>query len=67
MALHCHLEDIKCGKYELVFASGENLLVKPFSLLMKKTATPFHLSMPVYINQIIAGKPLSAVVISLHY
>ena len=25
----CHLEDIECGKYQLVFASAENVLVKP--------------------------------------
>ena len=27
----CHLEDIECGKYEVVFSSAENVLVKPFS------------------------------------
>ena len=27
----CHLEDIECGKYEAVFSSAENVLVKPFS------------------------------------
>ena len=26
-----HLEDIECGKYEVVFSSAENVLVKPFS------------------------------------
>ena len=33
----CHLDDIECGKYPLVFASAENVLVKPF--LDEKTKT----------------------------
>ena len=32
----CHLEDIECGKYEVVFSSAENVLVKPFSCWWKK-------------------------------
>ena len=60
--LDCHLEDIECGKYELVFTSAENVLVKRLFSLMKKTATPLHQSMPVCIKQIMAGKPSSAVV-----
>ena len=58
----CQLEDIECGKYQLVFASAENVLVKPFFSSMKKTPTPFHQSFPVCIKQIMAGKPSSAVV-----
>ena len=27
----CHLEDIECGKSEVVFAPAKNVLVKPFS------------------------------------
>ena len=46
----CHLEDIECGKYQLVFASAENILVKPFFSLMKKIPTPFHQSFPVCIK-----------------
>ena len=38
----CRLEDIECGKYEIVSASAEKVLVKPYFSLMKKTATPFH-------------------------
>ena len=47
------MEDIECGKYEFIFASAENVLVKPFFSLMKKTATPFHQRMPVFIKLII--------------
>ena len=35
MLTDCCLEEIECGKYNLVFAN-------PFLSLMKKTATPFH-------------------------
>ena len=57
-----HLEDIERGKYELVFALAENVLVKPYFSLMKNTATPIQRIMPVCIKQIMAGKPSSAVV-----
>ena len=30
------LEDIECGKYQIVFASAENVLVKPFFFVNKK-------------------------------
>ena len=34
--LDCHLEDIECGKYELVFTSAENVLVKQFFFVNEK-------------------------------
>ena len=46
----------------LVFASAENVLVKPFISLIKITASPFHQSILVCIKQIMTGKPSSAVV-----
>ena len=69
------LEDIESGKYQLVFASAENVLVKPFLSLMKKTkkpkkkkkTTPFHQSMPVCIKQIMTRKTSSAVVCASKY
>ena len=36
----CRVEDIESGKYQLIFASAKNALVKPFFLLMKKK--PHH-------------------------
>ena len=36
--------------------------MKPFFSVYEKTATPLHQSMPVCINQIMAGKPSSAIV-----
>ena len=39
------LEDIECGKYQIVFASAENVLVKPFFFVNKKKkekSTLFH-------------------------
>ena len=30
------LEDIECGKYQIVFASAENVLLKPFFFVNKK-------------------------------
>ena len=53
------MEDKECDKFQIIFASAENVLVKPFFLLMKKTATPFHQSKPVCI---MAGKPSNDVV-----
>lgn len=41
----CRLEDIECGKYNLKFASAEEVLAKPFLSLMKNATTPFHQSM----------------------
>ena len=38
MLMDCRLEDIQCGKYQLVFASAGNILVKPFFSPMKNTA-----------------------------
>ena len=38
----CCLEEIECGKYNLVFASAEEVLANPLLSLMKKAATPFH-------------------------
>ena len=61
----CRVEDTESGKYQLIFASAKNTLVKPFFLLMKKKATSFHQSMPVCIKQIMAFKPSSAVVSAL--
>ena len=42
MLTDCCLEEIECGKYNLVFASAEEVFANPFLSLMKKTATPFH-------------------------
>ena len=59
----CHLEDIESSKYQPVFASAENVLVKPiFFVDEKKTATPFHRNMPVCIKRNMARKPSSSVV-----
>ena len=59
MLADCHLKD----KYQVVFAPAESVLAEPsFPDKKKKTATPFHQSMPVCIKQIVAGKPSSAVV-----
>ena len=41
----CCLEEIECGKYNLVFASAEEVLANPFLSLMKKAATPLHSNM----------------------
>ena len=54
------LEDIKCGKYQLVFASAGNILVKPFFSPMKDTAT-------VCVKQIMARKTSSAVIYDSKY
>ena len=61
------LEDIKCGKYQLVFASAGNISVKPFFSHMKDTATPFYQSMPVCVKQIMARKTSSAVIYDSKY
>ena len=59
----CHLEDIESSKYQPVFASAENVLVKPiFFVDEKKTATPFHWNLPVCIKRNMARKPSSSVV-----
>ena len=42
MLTDCCLEEIEWGKYNLVFASAEEVFTNPFLSLMKKTATPFH-------------------------
>ena len=42
MLTDCCLEEIECGKYNLVFASAEEVFANPFLSLVKKTATPFH-------------------------
>ena len=34
--MDCHFEDIECGKYQFVFLSVENILVRPFFSLVKK-------------------------------
>ena len=34
--MDCHFEDIERGKYQFVFLSVENILVKPFFSLVKK-------------------------------
>lgn len=60
--MDCHVEDIEFGKYQFVFLSVENVLVKPIFSLVKKTATPFHQSMWVCIKKIMLGKPSSVVV-----
>lgn len=60
--MDCHFEDIECGKYQFVFLSVENILVKPFFSLVKKKATPFYQSMRAYIKKITVGK-LSSVVV----
>ena len=45
----CHLDDIECGKYPLVFASAENVLVKPFlDEKTKKTKKNSHTVSPEY-------------------
>ena len=36
--LDCHLEDIECGKYELVFTSAENVLVKRLFFVNEKNS-----------------------------
>ena len=41
----CRLEDIESGKYQLTFASAEQVLSKPFLSLLKKTASLFHQNM----------------------
>ena len=61
----CRVEDIESGKYQLIFASAKNALVKPFFSVDEKKATSFHQSMPVCIKQIMARKPSSAVVSAL--
>ena len=61
----CRVEDIESGKYQLIFGSAKNALVKPFFLLIKKKTTSFYQSMPVCIKQIVACKPSSAVVSAL--
>ena len=40
---NCVVIHIECSKYELVFASGGNVVVKPFSSLMEKKQ-PHHFS-----------------------
>ena len=45
MLTDCCLEEIECGKYNLVFASAEEVLAKPFLSSMKRAATPFHQNM----------------------
>ena len=62
------LEDIESGKYQLVLASAENVLVKPFlSLMKKKKSTPFYHSMPVCNKLIMARKTSNAVVCASKY
>ena len=65
------LEDIKCGKYQIVFASAENVLVKPFFFINKKKKKKAHRStrhgMPVCIKQIVVRKTSSAVVCASKY
>ena len=39
------LKDIECSKYNLVFASAEEVLAKSFLSLFKNAATPFHQNM----------------------
>lgn len=39
------LKDVECDKYNLVFASAEEVLAKPFLSLFKNAATPFHQNM----------------------
>ena len=39
------LKDVECDKYNLVFASAEEVLAKPFLSLFKNAATPFHHNM----------------------
>lgn len=41
----CRLEDVEAGKYQLIFASAEEVLSKPFLSLLKRTASPFHQNM----------------------
>ncbi|XP_020611964.1 uncharacterized protein LOC110050387 [Orbicella faveolata] len=41
----CCLEDIESGKYQLIFASAEEVLSKPFLSSLKKTASLFHQNM----------------------
>ena len=41
----CRLEDIESGKYQLIFASAEEVLSKPFLSSLKKTASLFHQNM----------------------
>ena len=43
--LDCHLEDIECGKYELVFTSAENVLVKRLFFVNEKNS---HTAPPEY-------------------
>ena len=41
----CRLEDIEPGKYQLIFASAEQVLSKPFHSSLKKKASLFHQNM----------------------
>ena len=41
----CRLEEIESGKYQLIFASAEEVLSKPFLSSLKKTASLFHQNM----------------------
>ena len=59
------MEDIECGKYELVFTSAENVLVKQFFFVNEKNSHTVSPEYAVYIKQIMVGKPSSAVVLLL--
>ena len=64
------LEDIECGKYQIVFASAENVLLKPFFFVNKKKKKAHRFTrhgMPVCIKQIMARKTSSAVVCASKY
>lgn len=43
--MDCRLEDTESGKYQLIFASAEEVLSKPFLSSLKKTASLFHQNM----------------------
>lgn len=36
------LQDVENGKYQLIFASAEEILAKPFLSSLKKSGSPFH-------------------------
>ena len=42
------MEDVECGKYKIVFASAENILVKLFFHLLKKKKKNSHTVSPEY-------------------